>query len=72
MGNNLFALIVAALIIILIPLVPQMVKFSIKVNTALKLKFIADLYERNFKQVVFAIRMIFVLLIILIIVLLLF
>ena len=56
MEKRLFLLIVALLMIILIPLVPRMIEFSIKVLRMLKWEGLANLYGKHFKQLVTIVR----------------
>ena len=56
MEERLFFLIVAFLMIILIPLVPRMIEFSIKVLRMLKWEGLANLYGKHFKQLVTIVR----------------
>ena len=69
MEERLFFLIVAFLMIILIPLVPRMIEFSIKVLRMLNWKGLADLYGKNFRQLVTILRIMLALIIIILMVL---
>ena len=60
MSEQTLFLIFAVAILAMIPIVPKMVTFRIKVLRFLRLAGFADWHERNFRQVVIALRCIFV------------
>jgi hypothetical protein len=64
MTEHLFFLIFAILMIILFPLIPRMVEFSITVLKVLKWNGLAELYRNNFGQLVAIVRIMLAIIII--------
>jgi hypothetical protein len=69
MEELLLFLLIAVIMIILIPVFPQMIRFRIKVLRILKWNSLADFHERNFAQIVIIARIVIVLIIIFLMVL---
>lgn len=69
MAQSTLFLLLAALLIILIPIAPRMIMLRIKVLSLMKLKGLADFHGRNFNRVVLIVRIVFVLFAVLLIVL---
>lgn len=62
MTQSTLLIIVGALMIVLVPIVPLMVEFRVKVLHAMHLHGLADWHERNKNVLVVAVRIIFVIL----------
>ncbi len=60
MEERMYYAIIAALIIILLPIVPKMVQVRIAVLRWLRWNWLADAHERGFKPLVIAVRVVMV------------
>ena len=69
MEERLLFLLIAAIMIILIPLTPLMIQLRIKVLRMLKWKGIEDFHRRHFGQIVMIVRTIIIIIILFLIVL---
>ena len=69
MEEFLLFLLITAIMIILIPVSPRMIRFRIKVLRILKWNSLADFHERHFAQIVTIARTVIVLIVILLMVL---
>ena len=69
MEELLLFLLITAIMIILIPVSPRMIRFRIKVLRILKWNSLADFHERHFAQIVTIARTVIVLIVILLMVL---